>query len=126
MAVTYSTTMKNARLQAVANTLDAGAGAATLEIGTSAMGTVLAVFQLVEPCGTVAAGVLTFDFDPDISDTSANATGTAAAAQIKDGSGVAQITGLTVGTSGTDIILDSVSITSGQTVTITAGTITHA
>lgn len=126
MAVTYSTTMKNARLQAVADTLDAGAGAATLEIGTSAMGTVLAVFQLVEPCGTVAAGVLTFDFDPDISDTSANATGTAAAAQIKDGSGVAQITGLTVGTSGTDIILDSVSITSGQTVTLTAGTITHA
>lgn len=126
MAVTYSTAMKTARLQAVADTLDAGAGAATLEIGTAGMGTVLAVFQLVEPCGTVATNVLTFDFDPDISDASADNSGTAAAAQIKDGSGVAQITGLTVGTSGTDIILDSVSITAGQTVTLTAGTITHA
>lgn len=35
------------------------------------------------------------------------------------------ISGLTVGTSGTDIVLDSVSITETQTVTITAGTITH-
>ena len=126
MAVTYTTAMKTVRMQAVADKLDLGAGAATLEIGTTAMGTVLAVFQLVEPCGTVTNDVLTFDFDPDISDTSANASGTAAAAQIKDGGGVAQITGLTVGTSGTDIILDSVSITAGQTVTLTAGTITHA
>lgn len=126
MAVTYTTAMKNARLQAVADTLDAGAGAAVLQIGTAGMASILAEFTLPEPCGAVAAGVLTFDFDPDVSDTSANNTGTAAAAQILDGSGVAQITGLTVGTSGTDIILDSTSITSGQTVTITAGAITHA
>jgi hypothetical protein len=33
---------------------------------------------------------------------------------------------LTVGTSASDINLDSVSITSGQTVTITSATITHA
>ena len=36
------------------------------------------------------------------------------------------ITGLTVSTTGADINLDSVSITTGQTVTITTGTITHA
>lgn len=126
MAVTYSTAVKTLRMQAVANAIDAGVGAGTLEIGTTAMGTVLATFQLVEPCGTVSGAVLTLDFDPDISDTSADATGTAAAAQIKDGSGVAIITGLTVGTSGTDIILDSVSITAGQTVTLTTGTLTHA
>jgi len=126
MAVTYSTAMKTVRMQAVVDDIDAGAGAGTLEIGTSGMGTVLATFQLTEPCGTVSGAVLTFDMDPDISDTSADATGTAAAAQIKDGSGVAVITGLTVGTSATDIILDSVSITSGQTVTLAIGTITHA
>lgn len=126
MAVTYATSVKTARMQAVADAIDAGVGAGTLEIGTTAMGTVLAVFQLVEPCGTVSGTVLTLDFDPDISDTSADATGTAAAAQIKDGSGVAVITGLTVGTSGADIILDNTSITATQTVTLTAGTLTHA
>ena len=125
MAVTYSTAIKTVRMQAVADLIDTGLGAGVLEILTSA-DVLLASFQLVEPCGTVAGAVLTFDFDPDISDTSADATGTAAKAQINDGSGVAQITGLTVGPSATDIILDSVSITSGQTVTITAGTITHA
>lgn len=126
MAVTYATSVKTARMTAVRDAIDAGVGAGTLEIGTTAMGTVLAVFQLVEPCGTVSGAVLTLDFDPDISDVSADATGTAAAAQIKDGSGVAIITGLTVGTSGTDIILDSTSITAGQTVTLTTGTLTHA
>jgi len=126
MAVTYSTAMKTLRMQAVADGIDAGVGAGTLEIGTAGMAAVLAVFQLVEPVGTVSGAVLTLDFDPDISDTSADGTGTAAAAQIKDGSGVAVITGLTVGTSGTDIILDSTSITAGQAVTITAGTLTHA
>lgn len=125
MAVTYATSVKTARMQAVADAIDAGAGAGTLEIGTAGMAAVLATIQLVEPCGTVSGAVLTLDFDPDISAT-ASGTGTAAAAQIKDGGGTAIITGLTVGTSGTDIVLDSTSITSGQTVTITAGTLTHA
>ncbi|MCK0507927.1 hypothetical protein [Aromatoleum anaerobium] len=126
MAVTYSTAVKTLRMQAVADAIDAGASAGTLEIGTAAMGTVLATFALVEPCGTVSGAVLTLDFDPDISDTSADATGTAAAAQIKNGSGTVVISGLTVGTSGTDIVLDNTSITAGQTVTLTAGTLTHA
>ena len=125
MAVTYSTTVKAARMTAVRDTIDAGVGAGKLEI-LDASDVLLAEIQLVEPCGSVAGAVLTFDFDPDISDTAANASGTAAKAQIKDGSGVAQVTGLTVGTSAADIILDSVAITAGQTVTITAGTITHA
>jgi hypothetical protein len=118
--------MKTLRMQAVADGIDAGVGAGTLEIGTTAMGTVLAVFQLVEPCGTVSTDTLTLDFDPDISDTSADATGTAAAAQIKNGDGTVVISGLTVGTSGTDIILDNASITATQTVTLTAGTLAHA
>jgi hypothetical protein len=126
MAVTYSTAVKTLRMQAVADAIDAGVGAGTLEIGTTAMGTVLAVFQLVEPCGTVATDTLTLDFDPDISDASADATGTAAAAQIKNGDGTVVISGLTVGTSGTDIVLDNASITATQTVTLTTGQIVHA
>ncbi len=126
MAVIYSTAAKTARLNAVVAQIDAGAGPGTLEIGTTAMGTVLAVLTLADPSGTVSGAVLTFDFDPDITDSSANATGTAAAAQIKDSNGTVVISGLTAGTSGTDIILDSVSITAGQAVTLTTGTITHA
>jgi len=126
MAVTYSTACKTARMAAVVTQIDAGASAGTLEIGTSGFGSTLAVITLADPSGTAASGVLTFDFDPDVSDSSANATGTAAEARIKDSDGTVVISGLTVGTSGTDIILDSTSITSGQTVTLTSGTITHA
>lgn len=126
MAVTYSTACKTARMEAVVAQIDAGAGTSTIEIGTAGMASVLAVFDLPSPCGTVTNGVLTFDMDPDLTDSSANNDGTAAAAQIKNGDGTAVITGLTVGTSGADINLDSVSITTGQTVTLTTGTITHA
>lgn len=126
MAVTYSTAAKTARMEAVVGLIDAGAGTSTIEIGTTGMASVLAVFDLPDPCGTVSNGVLTFDMDPDLTDSSANNDGTAAEARIKDGDGTAVITGLTVGTSGADIILDSVSITAGQTVTLTTGSITHA
>lgn len=126
MAVTYSTAAKTARMEAVVGLIDAGAGTSTIEIGTTGMASVLAVFDLPDPCGTVSNGVLTFDMDPDLTDSSANNDGTAAEARIKDGDGTAVITGLTVGTSGTDVILDSVSITTGQTVTLTTGSITHA
>lgn len=121
----YSTAMKTLRMQATADGIDAGVSNGTLEIGTSGMAAVLATFDLVEPCGTVSGDTLTLDFDPDI-DATASGTGTAAAAQIKDGSGTVVISGLTVGTSGTDIVLDSVSITSGQTVTLATGSIQHA
>lgn len=125
MAVTYSTAAKSARMTAVVNEIDAGAGAGKLKIRDSG-NVVLATITLADPCGTVSNGVLTFDFDPDVSDTSADATGTAANAIITDSNDVTIISGLTVGTSGTDIILDSTSITAGQTVTLTTGTITHA
>lgn len=126
MAITYTTAVKNARLDAVAAQVDAGSGAGKLEIGTTGMGTVLATITLGDPCASAASsGVLTFSGFPR-SDTSADATGTAAAARIRDSNNTDIITGLTVGTSGSDINLDSVSITAGQTVTITSATITHA
>lgn len=124
MAVTYTTAVKSARMTAVVNEIDAGAGAGKLKIRDGS-NNILATITLTDPSGTVSNGVLTFDFDPDIS-TTATGTGTAANAIITDSNDVTVISGLTVGTSGTDIVLDSTSITSGQTVTITAGTITHA
>ena len=125
MAVIYSTAAKNARLEAVVNTIDAGSGAGVLQIGTSAMGTVLAEITLADPSGTVTGGVLTFSGFPR-SDSTANATGVAAAARIRDSNGADVITGLTVGTpgSGADIILETTNIDAGEIVTLNTATIT--
>lgn len=123
MAVTYTTAVKNARLDAVTT---AAGTTAVLEIGTTGMASILATISLANPIAPAASGgVLTLTMPR--SDTSADATGTAAAARIRTATaGTDIITGLTVGTSAADIILDSVSITAGQTVTINSGTITHA
>lgn len=123
MAVTYTTAVKNARLNAVTTAIGT---TGVLEIGTTGMGTVLATIPLANPAAPAASGgVLSFTMPQ--SDTSADATGTAAAARIRTATGGTDIvTGLTVGTSGSDINLDSTSITAGQTVTINSATITHA
>lgn len=123
MAVTYPTALKTTRMEAVLAAIDAGS-AGKLEIGTAGMAATLVTFTLVDPAGSVSGAVLTLDFDPDISGV-ASGTGTAAAARIRTSADADVVTGLTVGTSGTDIILDSTSITTGQTVTILTGTITH-
>lgn len=125
MAVTYATAVKTARMQAVAAQIDEAASAGKLKIYTSGLGTLLATFTLADPCGSVSGAVLTLDFDPDLETTWA-ATGTAAEATITDGDDEVKISGLTVGTSGADINLSSVSAVSGGTVTLTTGTITHA
>lgn len=123
MAVTYTTAVKNARLDAVVTAIGS---TGVLEIGTTGMASVLATIALGNPAGTTSGGVLTFSGFPR-SDISADNTGTAAAARIRTASGGTDIiTGLTVGTSGSDINLDSTGITAGQTVTINSATITHA
>ena len=123
MAVTYAADVKTARMQVVADQVDAGASFGKLEIGTAAMASVLATITLADPCGTVSGSVLTFTMPK--SDTDADNTGTAAAARIRDSDSNDVVTGLTVGTGGADIILDSTSITAGQTVTINTATLTH-
>lgn len=124
MGVIYAAALRTTRMQDVVDAIDAGSGPGTLEIGTTGMGTTLVTLTLADPCGTVSGDVLTFDFNPDISSTASN-TDTAAAARIKDSDGNIIVSGLTVGLSASNIILDDVSITSGQTVTLTDGTLTH-
>lgn len=123
MAVTYPNAVKVARMNAV---ITAAGATAVLEIGTSGMASVLATIPLADPIGSAAgAGVLTLT--TPLTDSSADATGTAASARIRTSSGGTDIiTGLTVGTSGSDINLVSTSITSGQPVSLTSATITHA
>jgi hypothetical protein len=124
MAVVYDNTTKQARLQGVIDTIDAGVGNGSIEIGDSGFTTVLATIPLAAGVGSATNDVLTFTMPQ--SDSSADATGTAAEARIKDGDGNIRITGLTVGAGSGDINLDSVSFTAGQQVTINSGTITHA
>jgi len=134
MAVVYQTTLKTNRMQLVADLVAtkvaaASTGSATagqLVIGTSGLsgGTgVLATIALPTTPFTVSGAVATLQGVP-LSAT-ASASGTAALAELRNNAGTTIASGLTVGTSATDIILNSTTITNGQTVTITAGTITH-
>lgn len=124
MAVTYTTAVKTARMAAV-NTAIGTAG--VLEIGTSAMASILATIPLANPAGTVSNGVLTLTMPR--SDASADNTGVPAVARIRTASGGTDIiTGLTVTLigGGGDVQLDSLSITAGQNVTVDSATLTHA
>ena len=99
-----------------------------MEIATAAYASVLCIITLGDPSfsrgGATPNTALTMLGVPKSG--TAGATGTAAVARIKDGGGVVIVNNLTVGTSGMDINLNSTSITNGQTVTISAGTITHS
>lgn len=128
MAVSYNQAVQNSRMDAVLAAIDAHASPATLEICSAAYAAVLVAIPLSDPSfarsGTKPNTLLTMQGVPK----SANAaiTGTAAVARIKEGGGTTIADGLTVGTSATDIILNSTSITSGQQVSISSGTITHS
>ena len=124
MVATYTTALKNNRLDEVTALLDVSQPGEFV-ITTTGNGSDLAVIDLLNPSFPGASsGVLTMA--GAISTSNADNGGTAAEAEMNDGASAAVITGLTVGTGGTDVILDSVSITSSQTVTINTMTITHA
>jgi hypothetical protein len=126
MPIVYAAALKTSRMNAVEAALDAGPAAATLVIGTSALSGatgVLATITLADPAGTVSGAVLTFAGMPK--SAVASASGTAAKAELRDSTGAVVASGLTVGTSGADIIINSTAISAGQTVQINSGTITH-
>jgi hypothetical protein len=112
-------------MAAVITAIDAGSGPGTLEICTASYASVLATVTLADPSFTESGGVITMAGVPR-SDTSADNTGTAAVARIKDSNGNVIVSGLTVGVGTGDIQLNSVSIAAGQSLSITAGTITHS
>lgn len=124
MAVNYSATLKTTRMQAVLTAIDANASPGFIEICTTAYASILVTITLSKPSFSISADTLTALGVPK-SGVAGN-TGTAAIARIKDGAGTVVAQGLTVGTTGSDINLNSTSITSGQTVTLTAGTLQHA
>ena len=133
--LSYIDVMRNAMLDAITAEIDAGAGAGTLGIydgaqpadADTAIGaqTLLAELVMTDPSAAgAAAGVWTASAIAD--DASADATGTAAWFRIEDSDGNAVLDGdITVTAGGGDIELDSLSITAGQTVSISSLTITE-
>jgi hypothetical protein len=119
MAVTYNVAAKTARMTATRDYFANG----TLEILTAADALIVA-FGLNASGGTVSGAAWTLVFDANT--VPATAGGTANKAQIKNASSAAHLTGLTVGTSGTDVILDNLVIATSQNVTLSSAVITHA
>ena len=124
MSVDYSITVLTNRLQQAVNAIDAGATNGVLRLLNSG-GTTLSSLSLARPCGIVASGVLTFS-GMSLIDPAAAATDSATAARVEDGDGNTIISGLTVGIGSTSEIVMSPTnfITAGQTVAITAASIT--
>ena len=123
MAINYSSTIKDARMTVVLNAIDAGSGAGKLKIYNAAYALLLVSITLADPATTLLTGVLTFAGVPK-SGTGVGA-GDAALAKITDSNDLVVADGLTVGTSGTNIIIDNINIAVGQTVTLSSGSITH-
>lgn len=123
MPLVYSNTMKSARSNVVITALGS---AGVLVIGTAALaggGTgVLASIPLANPAFTEVNGVMTMASAPRT--VNASGAGVAAKAELRDSGGVVIASGLTVGTVGTDVIINSTSISVGQSVQATIGTIT--
>lgn len=130
MSVVYNTTVKNTRLQAVIDAIDAGPSFGTLVLMTAA-NAVIATLTLPKPSATKSGGVLTLSGTPLSVAATLAGTNVAAKAELRDSTGTAVVTGLTVGgtaegtNAGKDIVLAASTISLGQTVTVTAGTITH-
>ena len=125
MAIIYPTATKNRRMNAVRDDIDGGAGPGVLELGTAAMATILATFVLDDPCAANAVGgTITLAGLPK--SVLASAAGFALEARIRDSNAVDVITGLTVGVSGSDIIVDTTTITAGGEVNLQSASLRHA
>ena len=124
MGVIYRASLRTTRMQAVETDIDSGVGAATLEIGTTGFASTLVTFTLSDPAGVVAGDVITGSGMPKTAVAAAG--GVAAEARIKESGGTVIVSGLTVGTVGTNVIISpSTTISNGQTCNLTALTLTH-
>lgn len=130
MALAFSTTLRNSRADLIDDAANGGAGAALIRIydgsrpatgGTAT--TLLAELTASDPMfGAASSGAITAS--AITADSSANATGTATWFRVVDSEGTFVMDG-SVGTSGSDLNLNSTSISTGQNVSITSFVITE-
>lgn len=119
MAVTHGSATRDAIANLVDDQCNAGSGAAKLKIRDGS-NVVLATITLADPAhGAASSGVIALAGLPK-SDTSADATGTAANFIVTDSDDNTVYAG-SVGEGSGDLSLDNTDINAGQTVTITAG-----
>lgn len=130
MALGLNTTLRNTRVNAIKTDIDKGGAAGFLRVYDGARPatggaatTLLAELTFSYPCApSPSGGQLTFS--AITADASANATGTATWGRIVDSTG-AFVTDCSVGTSGADYILNTVSITAGVQVSCSSGVLTE-
>ena len=130
MAFQFSTTARNAALDAIETAIGASAilkirsGSAPADCGTADSGTVLATLNLPSDWLAAASGG-SKSKSGTWEDTSADAAGTAAHFRIyaSDGTTVHMQGTITATGGGGDMTLDNTSIASGQQVTITSFTL---
>jgi len=130
MALAYSTTLRNTRLDAIDDAANGGAGAALLRIydgtrpatgGTAT--TLLAELTFSDPAfGAAGSGIITASAITQ--DSSANATGTATWFRVVDSSATFVMDG-NVGTSGSDLNMTTTSIVATQPVSCSSFVITE-
>lgn len=129
-ALAYAVATRSSRMNLIRDAIDAGVGAGLWRIydgtrpatcGTAT--TLLAEMTCSDPCAAAASsGVLTFS--AITADAAANATGTATWSRIVDSTGTCAVD-MNVGTSGSDLNLNSTAIAVGQEVSITSAVITE-
>jgi len=129
MSLQYSTTVRNAQLDAMETAVGVSAilkirsGSAPANCGTADSGTVLATLNLPSDWMAAASGGVKGK-SGTWSDSSADAGGTAAHFRLYASDGTTCHAQGTVGTSGTDMIVDNTSFSAGQSFTITQFDIT--
>lgn len=135
MTTRISVAARNAAVDAIRLLVDGGPAAGTIQLrtgaqpatpATAATGTLLGTWTLEDPAwGAPSVGVSTLDTTPVLT-TLAVAAGTAGWWRMMDSTGVAVIDGTAGGTgSGAQMILDNPVIAAGQTLNLTAGTMTQ-
>lgn len=129
MTIGASTTVRNEIVQRFQVNIDLGAGAGLFRIydgtrpatgGTAT--TLLAELTFSDPCAPAASSAV-LTMSAITSDSSANATGTATWCRCVDSAGVF-VLDASAGTAGTDLVLNTASITTGATVSCSSFTIT--
>lgn len=133
MAFRLAAASRSAAADAVVDLLDAGSGAATIEVrtgtqpatpATSATGTLLLTFTLNDPAfGAASSGVASLDVDPSITATGV-AAGDAGWFRAKDSNGNVVFDGACA-TSGSELNLSTITVSIGLVVSITSGSYTQ-
>ncbi len=129
MAIKLSATARNAELDAITTTVGASgklriySGTRPANVAAAITGTLLAELTLNATFAPAASGgVLTLN--AITSDSSADATGTASHFRIFKSDGTTAVIDGDVGTSGSDLNLNTVSLVTGAVVAVTSFTIT--